>query len=106
TLCSATSCNGGSCIATQNTIFCSCPIGKTGDRCQYIDSCAKKPCLPNETCVQIENQYQCMTCYDKSSFCSIYQNYTEYCDARYALLINNILLPVPEACQRSCKQCN
>ncbi|CAF4308491.1 unnamed protein product, partial [Rotaria magnacalcarata] len=40
------------------------------------------------------------------SFCSIYQNYTEYCDARYALLINNILLPVPEACQRSCKQCN
>jgi hypothetical protein len=47
-----------------------------------------------------------MACYDKSSFCSIYQNYTEYCDTRYTLLINNTLLPVPEACQLSCKQCN
>jgi hypothetical protein len=34
TLCSSTSCNGGVCKATQNSIVCVCPTGKVGDRCQ------------------------------------------------------------------------
>jgi hypothetical protein len=36
TLCSSTSCNGGVCKATQNSIVCVCPPGKVGDRCQVI----------------------------------------------------------------------
>ena len=39
TLCSSTSCNGGVCKATQNSIVCVCPTGKIGDRCQVIISC-------------------------------------------------------------------
>ncbi|CAF4553802.1 unnamed protein product [Rotaria sp. Silwood1] len=105
TLCSATSCNGGICTATQNSIVCVCPTGKFGDRCQYADACAINPCLSNERCEQIGNQYQCVSCYDKSSYCSIYQLRNEYCDNRYTILVDNDFLSVPQACQRSCGQC-
>ncbi|CAF3959121.1 unnamed protein product, partial [Rotaria sordida] len=105
TLCSSTSCNGGTCIATQNSFVCVCPTGKTGDHCQYADACANNPCLPSEQCEQTGNQYKCISCYDKSNFCSMYQNLNQYCDNQYTLLINNIWLPVPEVCQRSCNQC-
>lgn len=44
-------------------------------------------------------------CYDKSSYCSIYQLRNEYCDNRYTILVDNNFLPVPQACQRSCGQC-
>ncbi|UJR15629.1 hypothetical protein I4U23_002566 [Adineta vaga] len=104
-LCSPTSCNGGVCTATQNNIVCICPKGKVGDRCQYADACATNPCLSNERCEQIGSQYQCISCYDKSSYCSIYQLRNEYCDNRYTILVDNNFLPVPQACQRSCGQC-
>ncbi|CAF1091235.1 unnamed protein product [Adineta ricciae] len=104
-LCSPTSCNGGVCTATQNNIVCACPKGKVGDRCQYADACARNPCLPNERCEQIGSQYQCISCYDKSSYCSIYQLRSEYCDNRYTILVDNNFLSVPQACQRSCGQC-
>ena len=45
------------------------------------------------------------SCYDRSTFCSVYQNSREYCDRRYTLNIDKALLPVPEACQLSCSQC-
>jgi hypothetical protein len=34
TVCSATSCNGGVCIAAQNSFVCQCPTGQVGDHCQ------------------------------------------------------------------------
>ncbi|CAF4740393.1 unnamed protein product [Rotaria sp. Silwood1] len=105
TLCSSTSCNGGLCTATQNSIVCVCQIGQVGDRCQYPDACANNPCSPSDRCVQTENQYRCISCYDKSSFCSIYQNHSEYCLNRYTILVDDTWLPVPEACRRSCNQC-
>jgi hypothetical protein len=46
-----------------------------------------------------------VSCYDKSSYCSIYQLRNEYCDNRYTILVDNNFLPVPQACQRSCGQC-
>ncbi|CAF4264971.1 unnamed protein product, partial [Rotaria sordida] len=75
------------------------------DHCQYTDICTTNPCLPNERCEQIGNQYQCVSCYDKSSYCSIYQLRNEYCDNRYTILVDNDFLSVPQACQRSCGQC-
>ncbi|CAF3658898.1 unnamed protein product, partial [Rotaria sp. Silwood1] len=105
TLCSSTSCNGGLCTATQNSIVCVCQIGQVGDRCQYADACANNPCSPSDRCEQTKNQYRCISCYDKSSFCSIYQNHSEYCLNRYTILVDDTWLPVPEACRRSCNQC-
>ncbi|CAF3778690.1 unnamed protein product [Adineta steineri] len=105
TLCSPTSCNGGLCTATQNNIVCVCSTGKIGDRCQYADACATNPCLSTERCEQIGSQYQCISCFDKSSYCSIYQLRNEYCDNRYTILVDNNFLSVPQACQRSCGQC-
>lgn len=46
-----------------------------------------------------------ISCYDKSSYCSIYQLRNEYCDNRYTILVDDNFLPVPQACQRSCGQC-
>jgi hypothetical protein len=46
-----------------------------------------------------------VSCYDKSSYCSIYQLRNEYCDNRYTILVDDNFLPVPQACQRSCGQC-
>ena len=45
------------------------------------------------------------SCYDQSTFCSVYQTLTIYCDNRYTLLVNNTFTPVLQACQRSCGQC-
>ncbi|CAF4786385.1 unnamed protein product [Rotaria socialis] len=104
-LCSPALCNGGICTPTQNSIACICPKGTYGDRCQYVDICATNPCAPNERCEQIENQYQCSSCYDKSSYCLRYQQHNEFCDNRYTIPIDNDLLPVPQACQRSCGKC-
>lgn len=46
-----------------------------------------------------------ISCYDKSSYCSIYQLRNEYCDNRYTILVDNNFLPVPQACRRACGQC-
>ena len=46
-----------------------------------------------------------ISCYDQSSYCSIYQLRSEYCDNRYTILVDNNFLPVPQACRRSCGQC-
>ena len=92
---------------------------------QFADACATNPCLPTERCDQTGSQYQCKTrplrihqarkhsnvhrlgtsCYDQSTFCSVYQTLTVYCDNRYTLLVNNTFVPVLQACQRSCGQC-
>jgi hypothetical protein len=98
----------------------------TGATCsQFADACATNPCLPTERCDQTGSQYQCKTrpwhiaqarersnvhrlgtsCYDQSTFCSVYQTLTVYCDNRYTLLVNNTFVPVLQACQRSCGQC-
>jgi hypothetical protein len=63
------------------------------------------PCLSTELCKQTGAQYQCISCYDRSTFCLTYQNLTVYCDNRYTLIINNVSVPVPDACQRSCGKC-
>lgn len=46
-----------------------------------------------------------ISCYDQSTFCSAYQNRTEYCANSYSILINDSYLSVLEACQHSCGQC-
>jgi hypothetical protein len=46
-----------------------------------------------------------IACYDKTTLCSVYQNFTQYCDNRYSLIVNNISLSVPQACTRSCGLC-
>ncbi|CAF1213556.1 unnamed protein product [Adineta steineri] len=105
TICSSTSCNGGICTATQNSFICTCPSGKTGDRCQYTDLCASSPCSATERCEQTENVYKCNTCYDKTTYCTMYQTHREYCDNRFTILVDKNYIPVLEACQRSCGQC-
>lgn len=47
TLCSTTVCNGGVCTAAQNSFVCSCPTGRSGDRCQ-VKIPAKFPFLHDE----------------------------------------------------------
>lgn len=94
-------------------------------QCQFADACATNPCLPTERCDQTGSQFQCKThslrveqtrkrsnvhllgtsCYDQSTFCSVYQTLTVYCDNRFTLLVNSTFLPVLQACQRSCGQC-
>jgi len=46
-----------------------------------------------------------ISCYDKSTFCTNYQNHIEFCDSIYSILINNTYLSVPDACPRSCGIC-
>ena len=46
-----------------------------------------------------------ISCYDLSTYCSIYQLRNEYCDERYTILVDGNFLPVPQACRRSCGQC-
>ena len=46
-----------------------------------------------------------VSCYDKSTYCSIYQLRNEYCDNRYTIRAGDEFLPVPQACRRSCGQC-
>ena len=46
-----------------------------------------------------------VSCYDKSTFCTNYQNHTEFCDDLYTLLINNTYISVLDACPRSCGIC-
>ncbi|UJR31031.1 hypothetical protein I4U23_018540 [Adineta vaga] len=104
-ICSLTSCNGGNCTAVQNTFICSCPTGKVGDRCQYTDVCASNPCPSTERCEQNGSIYQCVSCYDKSIYCSMYQNRREYCTNLYAILINDSYYSTLEACPLSCGQC-
>ncbi len=35
----------------------------------------------------------------------MYQTYSQYCDSRYSLLVNNTYLSVPNACPLSCNTC-
>lgn len=91
---------------------------------QFADACANNPCASTERCEQTGNQFQCKTadsltvstrhmficrlgisCFDQSTFCSVYQTLIEYCDNRFTLLINNTFLPVLQACARSCGRC-
>ncbi|CAF1005451.1 unnamed protein product [Adineta ricciae] len=104
-ICSLTSCNSGNCTAVQNSFVCTCPSGKSGDQCQYTNACVSNPCSATEQCEQNGNSYKCVSCYDKSTFCSIYQTNREYCSNLYALSVDNSSYSVLEMCPRSCGQC-
>jgi hypothetical protein len=63
------------------------------------------PLMTNKISYMIRCLSVGISCYDLSSYCSIYQLRNEYCDNRYTILVDNSFLSVPQACRRSCGQC-
>lgn len=60
-VCEQNSCNGGSCVAENETSFkCLCLPGFAGTDCSLnIDECESNPCLNNGTCIDENGSYFC-----------------------------------------------